>query len=120
MQRQITSALKQLAFKRAYGVIALLLFFAFAWRVSVVCINGGTGLTKFQQLITEDSQEQNNNQEDSKFDIKQFTEFISPSYMEIPCLTVIEYVVGHPAYLSLYIKVPLRTVIAPPPDMLSA
>lgn len=120
MQRRKTIARKHSPFKRAYGVIAFLVLIAFAGRVSIACINGGPGLIKSQQVLTDDNQEQTDKQEENKFDSKQLTEFISPAYMEMPCLTIVEYVAVHPAYLSLCIKVPLCTVIAPPPDLLSA
>lgn len=120
MQRHKHIVPKQLPFKWVYGIIALLLFIAFAGRVSVICINGGTGLVKSQQVITEDNQEQNDKQEESKFDSKQLTEFISPAYIEMPCLTITAHLVSHPAYLSVYVKVPLITVIAPPPDLIIA
>jgi len=118
MQRHTTISYKLLPFKWAYGFIALVLLIAFAGRVSVICINGGTGLNKAQQTLTENNEEQNDKQGESKFDEKQFAEFISPGFIQIPGSLINTHIADHPAYLPAYINVPLITVITPPPDKL--
>jgi hypothetical protein len=109
---------QQLSFKRYYGIIAFFLLIAFAGRVSIICINGGPHATKFQQLLTEDNQEQNDKHDESKFDNKQLTEFISPVYADMQLLPVTTLAAGYRVSLSLFIKMPLITIITPPPDFL--
>lgn len=108
--------LRQVLHKRVYGFIAFLLLSAFIGRVSVICINGGIGVVKTQQTNIEDNQEQNDKHEESKFDNKQLTEFISPDFAHLQLLPLVPVIVGYPVCLLPCIKIPLITVITPPPD----
>ena len=118
MQRNIPITRKLSPYKRVYGLITLVLLVAFVGRVSLTCINGG-GSVKTQQLLTEDNQGQNDKQ-DSKTEGQKFTEFISPGVFEMPGLIVHAHVVAYPVQLFLSVKVPLITVLTPPPDHISA
>jgi hypothetical protein len=110
--------LRQGLHKRVYGFIAFLLLFAFIGRVSVICINGGISVVKTQQTNVEDNQEQNDKQEESKFDNKQLTEFISPNFAHLQLVPVVPVIVGYPVCLLPSVKMPLLTVVTPPPDFL--
>jgi len=119
MQRHTAITRKMSPYKRIYGLIALVLLVAFVGRVSLNCINGG-GSVKTQQLLTEENQDQNDKQQDSKTEGQKFTEFIWPGILEMPGLMVHAHVVAYPFPLLLCIKVPLITVLTPPPDRISA
>lgn len=71
MTRRKAISSKKFPLKRAYGVIAFVLLIAFAGRVSVICVNGGLGVSKYQQqVLAEDNHEQNDKQEENKLDSK--------------------------------------------------
>lgn len=119
MQRHTAITRKMSLYKRIYGLIALVLLMAFVGRVSLNCISGG-GPVKIQQLLTEENQDQNDKQQDSKTEGQKFTEFISPGVFEMPGLTPHAHAVAYPVLLFLSVKVPLITVLTPPPDRISA
>ncbi|CAM3778638.1 hypothetical protein MUGA111182_09200 [Mucilaginibacter galii] len=119
MQRNIVINRKISPCNRIYGLIALVLLVTFIGRVSLNCVNGG-GSVKTQQLLAEDNQDQSDKQQDSKTEGQKFTEFIWPGVFEMPGLTVHAHVVAYPVPLFLSVKVPLITVLTPPPDRISA
>jgi len=118
MQSFIAIVLQHVSIKRIYGLIAVLLLITFAGRVSLTCINGGTGSVKSQQLIADDDKEQSDKPEEGKFDSKQLQEFILPACIDTQFLPSTILIFNQSVRLSFYIKAPLIAVITPPPDLI--
>lgn len=73
-------------------------------------------MIKSQQWVPDDKQDQDDKQEESKFNNKQLTEFISPNSVDMQILPAITLLVSYPLCLVQCIKSHVIAIITPPPD----